>query len=239
MEIWQDIQGYENRYQISNFGNIKSIHTYKNGTKKEIYLNPSTRGGYKYVKLCKNSKGKEYAVHRLVAKYFIPNPDNLPQVNHKDYNRSNNIVDNLEWCTLEYNVLYSKDNIAFAVKQSHHKNIYQYDNRGNLVKIWNLIMDIFRELGLNQRQISDCCNGKVKTCGGYVWSYVPLTIDIILKKQLRHQKPVLQYTKNGEFISEYDSGKIASLITDIDAGHISDVCRGRRMSAGGYFWKFK
>jgi hypothetical protein len=239
MEIWQDIQGYDGKYQISNFGNVKSTRIYKNGSRKELYLKFTDNKGYKYVHLCKNGEYKQIAVHRLVAKHFISNPNNLPQINHKDYNRSNNKADNLEWCTHEYNILYSKDNITNANKQLHTRNIYQYDNKGNLVKTWNLLMDIFRELKLNQRQISDCCNGKVKTCGGYVWSYIPLTIDVILNKQLRHQKPVQQYTKEGNFIAEYNSGKIAQLETGIDARHISSVCKGKRKFAGGYFWKFK
>ena len=106
IEIWKNIQGYEGLYQISNLGRVKSLHY-----NKEKILKPNKYGaGYYGVALSKNNKHKRYSIHRLVAIAFIPNPNNLPQVNHKDEDKTNNRVDNLEWCTNEYNMNYGTRN---------------------------------------------------------------------------------------------------------------------------------
>lgn len=115
MEIWKDVIGYENMYQVSNFGNIKSLKRKKwNGYDYqdvvEKLLSQKLHQGYKYVNLCGFGKQKLIGVHRLVAIAFIDNPDNKGYVNHKDNNPSNNHVDNLEWCT-------QKENIQYAVSQ--------------------------------------------------------------------------------------------------------------------------
>ena len=108
-QIWKDIPGYEGKYQVSNTGKVRSLN-YR-GTGKTKILKPSThhRDGYKRVVLYKNDKQYYYLVHRLVAQAFIPNPNNYPVVNHKDENPANNAVWNLEWCTMDYNIDYSKN----------------------------------------------------------------------------------------------------------------------------------
>lgn len=112
-EIWEDVAGYEGLYQVSNLGNVKSLgHNAKAGIMgykfyhgKNLKPYPcKTRKGYLYVALFKNGHRKQYRVHRLVAESFIPNPFNLPEVNHIDHNVANNSVENLEWCTKEYNL---------------------------------------------------------------------------------------------------------------------------------------
>ena len=109
-EIWRPVVGYEGLYEVSNFGRVRSIDRivpYKNGgvqfKRRKILSQKTDKDGYKHVTLCVNNKLKTYMVHRLVAIAFIPNPLNLPQVNHKDENRTNNYVGNLEWCDAYYN----------------------------------------------------------------------------------------------------------------------------------------
>lgn len=103
-EEWRDIEGYEGLYQVSNKGNVKSLNYRRSG--KEKKLRPEKLNGYLLVCLSKDKKHKGFLVHRLVAKYFLENPDNLPVVNHKDENKENNSSENLEWCTQRYNVNY-------------------------------------------------------------------------------------------------------------------------------------
>lgn len=104
-EIWKDIKNFEGLYQISNLGNIKSLH-YRNSNNEKI-MSPKLIGrGYLSIGLRNKSKKKNFLIHRLVANAFIPNPDNLQQVNHKDENKLNNCVDNLEWCNNSYNNTY-------------------------------------------------------------------------------------------------------------------------------------
>ncbi len=105
MEIWKDIKNYEGIYQVSNYGNVKRL--YGKGARYERIIKPNTTNkNYYFVVLCKNGIRNYCRVHRLVAETFIPNPDNLPCVNHKDENKQNNNVENLEWCTIKYNTNY-------------------------------------------------------------------------------------------------------------------------------------
>lgn len=99
-ELWRPISGYEGLYYISNLGRVKSEITHK------ILKPRNSTHDYDRVRLYKNHKPKEFFVHKLVAQAFIPNPNNYPQVNHKDENKVNNCVDNLEWCTHKYNMNY-------------------------------------------------------------------------------------------------------------------------------------
>lgn len=122
MEQWRDIKGYEGLYQVSNLGNIKSlprVQRYIHANKwvcervtKEKQLSPAPTGKKHYlcVSLYKNGKSCTKLVHRLVAETFLPNPNCLPQVNHKDENKLNNCISNLEWCTCEYNINYGSGN---------------------------------------------------------------------------------------------------------------------------------
>ena len=150
-EIWKDIPNYEGLYQASNLGRIKSIY-YNN---KILKLNNDSND-YLQVWLCKNKKKKIYKVHRLVALTFIPNPNYLPFINHKDENKSNNNINNLEWCDGIYNARYS-----------FGKKVLQYDLDGNFIREWNCI----KETGIDSSHIINCCKGKRKSAGGYKWRY--------------------------------------------------------------------
>ena len=127
-EIWKDIRGFEGYYQISNLGNVKSLERTiirSDGviqTRKERIMNKRiSTDGYYIAKFNINHHSTSIAIHRLVAIHFIPNPDNFPEVNHKDCNRKNNIVDNLEWCT-------HIDNIRYSKEKGHYKGRCGKDN---------------------------------------------------------------------------------------------------------------
>ena len=172
MEIWKDIKGYEGLYQVSNLGNVKrTLFINRMTTKaKEKQLKPYTNDkGYVQVTLHKDGRAKLCFLHRLVAEAFIPNEDNLPQVNHKDENKGNNNADNLEWCSVKYNLEYgtARQRQANTIKQK----VEQYDLQGNLLKIWDGVVDASKELKINANNISSCCHDKRKTAGGYVWKY--------------------------------------------------------------------
>lgn len=169
IEIWKslDFLGYPD-YEISNFGNVKSLNY--NHTGKERLLKPrKDKGGYMRVLLCKNGKGKNFRVHRLVAMTFLENPNNLSCVNHKDENKDNNHVNNLEFCTHEYNNNYGTRNERAIKKIS--KAILQYSLIGEFVKEWSSIKQASKELNINQSNISGCCKHKLKTCGNFIWRY--------------------------------------------------------------------
>ena len=131
MEIWKDIEGYEGLYQVSNKGRIKSLNRIDSRGRKvneKILSSKPNNKGYLRVHLYKNGKRKPFSVHRLVAIAFIPNPNNLLEVNHKDENKENNTVDNLEWCDRKYNANYGSRNERASVsnKGKKHKKHKKY-----------------------------------------------------------------------------------------------------------------
>lgn len=164
MEIWKEIENYPN-YQISNLGRVKSFWY----GKEKILKNCKDRGGYLQVLLCKEGKIKHYLIHRLVAQAFIPNPNNLPQVNHKDENPKNNCVENLEWCDSSYNVNFGTRNERMT--QRKQKPILQFTKQGEFVKKWDSATQVERVLGFKQSNISICCKGKYKFMYDFKWRY--------------------------------------------------------------------
>lgn len=168
-EIWKDIEGFEGLYQVSNMGRVKSLR------RNIILKSQIARSGYKRIQLYNNKGYKHFQIHRLVATAFISNPDNLPQVNHKDENKANNCVDNLEWCTPEYNHNYGTINIRISQKQLNHKNkskiVLQYSLDGTFIKEWKSTMDVERNLGFAHTHISECCRGEQAYGYGYLWKY--------------------------------------------------------------------
>ena len=168
-EIWKDVKDYEGLYQVSNKGKIKSLRrkttfVYKRGgqhTISEKYIKLfKNKYGYLKCYLYKSGKREIFQLHRIVAEAFIPNPDNLPQVNHKDENKSNNNINNLEWCTNKYNAEYSKN-----------KAIIQYDKNSNKITEWRSQLKASKKTGISNKDISLCCRGKRKTAGGYIWKF--------------------------------------------------------------------
>lgn len=170
-EIWKDIKGYEGLYQISNLGRIMSLARNGNINKNHILNKYYHHSGYQVVNLCKNNYRKNYRVHRLVAEAFIPNPNNLPQINHKDENKTNNCMDNLEWCDSKYNINYG--NRIKKSSDKHSKPVCMFDKKDNYIKTYKSIVDAFEETGISKAHISSCCRKRYgrKTAGGYIWKY--------------------------------------------------------------------
>lgn len=166
-EIWKPIKDYEGLYQVSNLGNVRSLNRkIKNRNLKEkIKKFDKTKFGYLRVELNNNGKKKKYLVHRLVAQTFLDNPNNYPCINHKDENKNNNIVINLEWCDYLYNNLYNN---------KHKKNwvkVKQLDKNNNIINIFESITEATKKTNIIQCEISNCLHNRQKTAGGYYWQY--------------------------------------------------------------------
>ena len=162
-EIYKDIPGYEGLYQISNLGNVKSLK------RNKILAKNNNGNGYLYANLSKDGQVKNHYIHRLVAITFIDNPNRLPQINHKDENKANNCVDNLEWCGADYNNKYGTR--TKRASENCQKPINQYDLQGNFIKSWAGGTEIEKVTGFARSNISKCCSGKYKTAYGYKWQY--------------------------------------------------------------------
>lgn len=188
-EIWKEIAGYEGLYFVSNFGRVMSLK--KNSP---AILKGGWCRKYNFVILTnKNGIKKEPKVHRLVAEAFIPNPNNYPQVNHKDENPSNNHVDNLEWCTAKYNSNYgtrterSREGLAKYLKNNTHwglgkkrpetfKNkvripIVQLSNKGEFISYWSCAKEAGLSIGIIPSNITAACRNKIKVYKGFIWKY--------------------------------------------------------------------
>lgn len=175
-EIWKDVEGYEGKYQVSNTGKVKSFWFSTKYSKKseptEHFLKPSlTREGYLHVTLYNSrNERKGFTVHQLVAIAFIPNPNNYPAVNHRDENKLNNNVDNLEWCTYSYNNAYGTARIRCSITKG--TAIRQFTLDGILIAEYRSVGIIEMLLGFNNVAIRNCCNGKSQSAYGYKWNYV-------------------------------------------------------------------
>jgi len=165
LEIWRDIKNYEGIYEVSKLGRIKSIS--RNGTIKENrILKPNKVMGYSQIVLYKNNKREYKKIHRLVAETFIPNLENKREVNHKDGNKTNNCVDNLEWVTTSENQLHS-----YYELKNNIKSVIQLSLNNEIIKEWESIAKVEQELKISNADICKCCKGKRKTAGGYKWRY--------------------------------------------------------------------
>lgn len=169
-EELKDIPGYENLYKADRNGNIYTC-------KYKRFLKPNDVGcGYLGVYLTKNKKAKTHKVHRLIAMTFIENNNNLPQVNHKDEDKSNNCVDNLEWCTFKYNMNYGTRIRRVAI--GHYKEVFKIDiSNGNIIEKYNSISQASILNELDSSSITKCCKGKRGSAGGYAWKYAKVGDD--------------------------------------------------------------
>lgn len=164
MESWKPIKGFEDRYTVSDTGLVFSKLSGR-------LLTPKVdRYGYEVVALSRNRKMWHATVHRLVAMTFIPNPHSLPCVNHKDENKRNNRVDNLEWVTVKENDNYGTRNQRMA-ESKKKRPIAQYDMSMNLIRIHPGVKDAHRNTGVNRNSIRDVCQKRRSSAGGYIWGY--------------------------------------------------------------------
>ena len=180
-EEWRSVAGYEGLYEVSSFGRVRSVDrevrnrggvALKRG---RVLSQKVMKSGRKSVNLWKNNTGSMYLVNRLVAVAFLPNPDGLPEVNHKDEVVDNNRVDNLEWCTRKYNANYGTGKFRAAAKMRgrsfNEKPVDQYALDGTFIKRHDSAMKAARDTGVTNSSIGRCANGRYKTAGGFIWKW--------------------------------------------------------------------
>lgn len=195
MEEWKNIEGYEGLYQISSYGRVKSVervveYIYKGKkrsrfAKEKLLKYGEVKRGYLYVCLWNNGEYKCLFVHKLVAKAFVPNPNDYNVVHHIDHNPKNNRVENLIWMTNEQHYLEHLNERGEAVRNSKSITVYQYTLNRKLVAVWKSASEAAKTLGLEKSAISSCCRGGFYCKSrnkwvnriqykGYIWSYKPL-----------------------------------------------------------------
>lgn len=181
-EMWKDIKGYEGIYQINNKCCVRSLYNYKrNGTN---ILKPKVKHGYYQIGLRKNNIRKWYQLHRLLAEAFIPDKSNFKsmpdedrskidldslQINHKDENKLNNAIENLEWCTVAYNNCYGSR--LEKVKKKTSKSVIKYDKHGNFLEEYPSVSEASRQNNVVASSIVRVCKGDFKQLKGYIYAY--------------------------------------------------------------------
>lgn len=175
-ETWKPVVGYEGLYEVSDLGRVKKVArtiTKADGTIKKVderILKPSDSNGYQIVGLYRNGVSNPNWVHRLVAQAFIPNPNKLPEVNHKDEIRTNNKLDNLEWISHRDNSNYGKHNER--ISKSKCKPILQLDLKtGFIIAYYPSVKEAGSSTGIYYDTITKAARGIIKTAGGYKWKY--------------------------------------------------------------------
>ena len=253
-EVWKDVVGYEGLYMISSEGRVKSIYYplvyLKNKT--AVILKCFKNNGYPCATLLKNKRRTQKKIHRLIAEAFIPNPKNLPFINHKDENRNNSVLSNIEWCDQKYNTNYGS-----APERRRNGNIKSWENKCKLIKQYSLdgiLLNTYRgkteieNAGFNYSHAYWCCRKRNKTSQGYIWRFDndPFCHAIYNTSRNSLKKRVNCYDLNGNLIQSFESISDASLFISqkenkeslADVPRISSCCNGKRKTYKGYVWRF-
>ena len=246
---WKHVVGYEGRYKVSSSGIIISIQrTVSNGPTTSRVVDGCTLSqqnngkGYYTVNLSKNGRAKKEYVHRIVAKAFLDNPNSYKEVNHKDENKQNNSVSNLEWCTSSYNKRYGSfiERIITSRNKSkkggYEKPVYKYDRNGSLLDEYKSIADASRKTGISEENIRSAIKGKSKSAHGFQWSRTKHN-KIHPYKNEKMVKVTL-CTADGKYIKTYNSASAAAKDTDCDISKIVACCRGNRKSTRGLYFRY-
>lgn len=237
---WKEVPNTDGRYLISSDGKVFSVATNK------LLKQGLSNMGYFRVEFNINGVAKKHAVHRLVAEAFVPNPNNLPCVNHKDENPRNNRADNLEWCTQKYNCNYGTRVERIQAHKVNYKSydnvnsktVYQYDLDGNFIAEYGSTKEAARQLGIKDSNISRVCRGERTAYKDCYFSY---TKEFNYKPNSHTRiktKPIQQLDRDGNLIREHEYS------TDFkqygfDANSIRMVCDGKMYWHKGYKFKYK
>lgn len=240
-EIWKDIAGYEGLYQVSNLGNVKSLKRLvpiKSSKKKlfpveEKILKP-VKARYCIVRLSKNGKHQNYSVHRLAASAFIPNPLNLPIINHKDENKQNNNVENLEWCDVKYNSNYGTAKQKLSQKASIP--VSQYSLSGTYIQTYESAKLAEEATGISRANICNCCKGNRHSTGGYLWSYDGFSPESDWDEPCG--KTVIKYDQRMNVVAKYKS-MTKCVKNDSISWHSLSKYANTKTLVNGFYWEIK
>lgn len=266
-EEWKPVVGYEGLYEVSNLGRIKSVERvvrrgrYSHKVKECIKTQVLNTNGYPCVSLCKNGKSRQKTIHQLIANAFINNPLNLPEIDHKNADRTDYSIDNLQWVTHRENMnnpiskqrILINSNTKEAVRKmiesriinggdTSPKRVYQFTKEGEFIAEYESSREAGRATGLDATTISTVSRGGLRgrqSCGGYLWSR---SKDIIpeYKPYKKNYKPILQYTKDWIFVKRWDSIKEAGETLGLAQSNIGRSASGRKKYlCGGYHWEYE
>lgn len=238
-EIWKDIKGYEGLYQVSNSGRVRSLprirKTGSNGSTlyRGKILTPSiNKRGYKYISIHtkRNSSSKKLLLHRLIAEAFIPNPYALPIINHKDENKQNNDINNLEWCDYTYNNRYGTAKARAQQTKLDNgtiRKVCKYNLDGTLISTYNSITEAAKDNQVLKSSISNCCVNKTIHCKNYAYRFAG---EQYIPKQQEYKRNTVYLMRNGNIIYQTLGYKEMAKFLNIPLSTFECICRGKRKS---------
>lgn len=240
-EIWKPVPGWEDLYEVSNKGRVKSL---SKRHKNPIILKPTKTLGYLRYTLFRNYERWDVKAHRLVAMAFLPNPNNLPCINHKDENKMNNCAENLEWCTVGYNNQYNGK--IKRDRDTKYRNrsfgcdvpVARFSIDGVFEKLYQTQTDAATDIGTSQGDVRLAIRSKSHYCSGYLLYAVERDYDGSNLKELPLpiRRRLLQYTKGGILLNSFLPAKFGGNKTGYRLGTIRNCAAGRAKSAFGFIW---
>lgn len=259
-ELWKHVVGYEGLYEVSNYGNIRSLDrivVYSDGRTHKYnscVIKQFKNKGYLYVRLSKNNKSSWEKVHRLVAKSFIDNPYNKPCIDHINGDKTDNKVTNLQWVTYEENMNnpITKKKMSFIrlnglsdkIIQSKKdkgiiKKVYQFSLDGKLLNTYESIADANRATNIFASSICECCRGKrgFSHAGGFIWSYIPKANPYVNPNLKRYRK-IDMYDNNYHYIKTFANIIDASKELGIQKKGITKCCSKKSKTYKGYIFRY-
>lgn len=253
-EIWRDIAGFDGAYAISNYGRIKSFERTipckgKNNSdsyvvvhEKILHLGDNGHG-YLIANLSSSNKTNIFYVHRLVATAFIPNPQQLPTVNHKDENKSNNKVSNLEWASYQYNNNYGtakQRSRQTIIKSGYATPIDMYDLQGNFIKHYDCSYDMEKD-GISRRAALNVCSGRNRSYHGFVFVFAG---EEFRYREANHhikgqKRKVIKKDHDGNVVFVYDSIKAAERDNGLNRNHLysATYAASRQALINGFYFQ--
>jgi len=257
VEIWKPIEGYETRYEVSNLGNFRSLpktveYTHPKLGEMTLSMKGATlkptlnRSGYYYIGLYnEQNEPKQFRAHRLVAKAFIPNPENKPFINHKDGNKENNCASNLEWVTVKENTIHAYETGLIPIKRgeahAQSKKVYEYNLKGELIATHGSCGEAHRVTGYSSAQINKCCNKQFDYVGESVFSYEELPQEYFnrdFRPRYDKDRVVIKKDLIGQELQRYRTAKEAAAQNNIPYISIYYNLSGRTKTAYGYKWAY-
>lgn len=261
-EIWKDVVGYEGYYVVNQYGVVKSVERFVPQGKstrhvkekiKSIRLSPD---GYPCVTLCKDRKSKSIKIHIILAKAFIPNPENKPHIDHIDTNIQNYSLNNLRWVTPKENAnnpitlkhcrenTYTKEVMRKRLETRKQRGcitapqiVYQFKKNGEFVRSYESLQEAQRETSISATTIGLVCKGERYSAGGFLWSNSMKEVSYNVPTHT-NAKRILQYDKEGNFIREWESLAAVCKVYGSTPSNLSkSIKRGR--FRGKYIWTFK
>lgn len=224
-EIWKDLPKYEGIYQVSNLGRVKSLDRINaNGAMAhgKLMSPQDNKHGYLYVDLCKNGKLKREYIHRLVGMTFIPNTNNLPQINHKNEIKSDNRAENLEWCDNRYNNNYGTARIRARytmIMNGNNRAIDVYSVDGKFIKTYECAYDMEKD-GISRRNVYLICDGRCLSYHGLAFRYHGEEYKEREKINLNHSNPIYKYNADNELVEVYPSVTKAEKANGLNRNYI-------------------